>query len=510
MMRLPPDKFFHFYDNSDLCLPRNYSSRDKSQLRYYDDICHDESSHWQPEVYPFAGHIASRLAAPRIVDLGCGTGRGATSLRSISSIIGVDFGNNIKRAQEIYPDYEWLDFNLDNISEQEQILLRPAEGSLLICSDVIEHLNKPLELLSFFRECLPTCYGIVLSTPDRNRARGHADLGPPANPAHIREWCFEELGSLMRRSGLNPLVHGFTRNFSATHTRNTQVAFIPGALSGLTPSKQHPSTLAIVPCYNEVDIIETTIGKLLGQGIDVHCIDNHSTDGTWELINKEFGSLIQIERFPDNPLDYYAWWQILERMDAIASAAPHDWILHVDADEQLEPSISDLSLLDMIAIADSSGFDTLDCTLLDFRPITEKQLELPTMFQFAQRPGAQQLQRGWRNRRSRVGLADTGGHALTVPTRIFPFNLVLRHYPLRSREQAIRKLTIDRGDRLQKERLEKNWHVHYDNYNAEHRFIWDSKALAHWDWDSTREYCVEFSTRVGISFSDYGLPEGFS
>ena len=154
----------------------------------------------------------------------------------------------------------------------------------------------------------------------------------------------------MRRSGLEPLVHGFTRNFSGARTRNTQVAFIPGALSGLVPASKRPSILAIVPCYNEADIIEVTIGKLLAQGIDVYCIDNHSTDGTWKLINKEFGSLIQIERFPSDPIDHYAWSLILERMDAIASAASHDWILHVDADEQLESSISDIGLLDMIAM----------------------------------------------------------------------------------------------------------------------------------------------------------------
>ena len=496
--------------NADLCLPRDYREKDESEASYYHETDHDDLSFWQPEVYPFARHLARRLKLSKIVDIGCGTGRGTDSLRSVCGTTGVDYGDNIKRAQELYPDQTWLEANLDDIRCQRQMLLREAEGSLLVCSDVIEHLKRPWNLLDFFRECLPVCFGIVISTPDRNRARGLNKLGPPANPAHIREWCFEELASLMQRSGLNPLIHGFTRNYSRAHTRNTQIAFIPGALSGLVRGNKPPSTLAIVPCYNEIDIIETTISKLLRQGVDVYCIDNHSTDGTWELIQGKFGSLIQTEQFPSDPVDYYAWSDILERMDAIASASPHDWILHVDADEQLESSISDLGLLDMIAMANSAGFDVLDSTLIDFRPIAENPIERPSMFQFATRPGALKLQRGWKNRRTRVGLADTGGHALTVPKRIFPLNLILRHYPLRSKEQALRKLTTDRGPRLHKERSEKGWHVHYDAYKPEHQFVWDSNVLKPWNWDTVREYCIEFSSRAGISFSEHGLPEGFS
>ena len=142
-MQLLPSEISNYHGNADLCLPRGYSARDEAQFQYYSDIHYDDLSYWQPEIYPFAEHIASRLASPKIMDIGCGSGRGLASLRNIFSTIGIDFGDNIKRAQETYPDHNWLEIDLDNISGREQMLFRQAEGSLLICSDVIEQLKKP-------------------------------------------------------------------------------------------------------------------------------------------------------------------------------------------------------------------------------------------------------------------------------------------------------------------------------------------------------------------------------
>jgi hypothetical protein len=62
------------------------------------------------------------------------------------------------------------------------------------------------------REVLRHAPALVLSTPDRERTWGRTHMGPPPNPAHIREWTLAELGALFEREGFTLAV--------ATHTRS--------------------------------------------------------------------------------------------------------------------------------------------------------------------------------------------------------------------------------------------------------------------------------------------------
>jgi 2-polyprenyl-3-methyl-5-hydroxy-6-metoxy-1,4-benzoquinol methylase len=73
---------------------------------------------------------------------------------------------------------------------------------LLMAVDVIEHLLNPDALLRFLYLHAHTRSVVVLSTPERDLRRGPGDCGPPANPAHVREWNGTELQAYLRSTGL--------------------------------------------------------------------------------------------------------------------------------------------------------------------------------------------------------------------------------------------------------------------------------------------------------------------
>jgi glycosyltransferase involved in cell wall biosynthesis len=326
------------------------------------------------------------------------------------------------------------------------------------------------------------------------------------------EWAFDEFASFLSAHGTAPLVHGYTRNYSESTTRNTQVSFTPGAASGIPASlpltTSLVTTLAIVPCYNEADVITLTIDRLLEQGVDVHVIDNWSDDGSWELLESTYRAdpRVSVERYPEESTREYLWPEILEHMDTVASRSPHDWIMHVDADEQLDSFSERLDLKQTLTLVDAAGYDVVDFTLIDFRPeesTADGVLDgaanlLPRRWQFSTRPGARALERAWKNRHGRVGLSDTGGHSLPVDKRVFPLNMVLRHYPLRSPEQARRKIFRDRLPRFERDRRERGWHTQYDGFSADAAFTWPASELHDWSWCTPREWTVELTTRQGF------------
>lgn len=385
-----------------------------------------------------------------------------------------------------------------------------VDRSLVVIDGVLERLVDPLAALDLLRRIQHRVHGFLIRTPDRCRVAGSAALGPPADPSHAITWSLLELDSLLRANNLDPLLHGYVGSDPGPE-RATQAAFIPGRLSGLDRQSKRPSAIAYVSCFNELDIIETTIDRLTSQGMDVHVIDNWSNDGTWERLSTRYGKgpNVSLERFPGSPSPHFDLASILERTDALASRTWHDWILHVDADEQLDSFTPTMDVLDVLGRADEAGYDVVDFTLIEFRPEdpqsghtrTAPARALPARWQFGDRRGARHLERAWRNRGSRVGIADSGGHVVVADKRVFPFNLVLRHYPLRSPEQARAKVFRDRLPRFGPERAARGWHVHYDSFAPDSTFLWPADDLNDWGWDALREWMAEFSTRVGIDFS---------
>ena len=69
-------------------------------------------------------------------------------------------------------------------------------GELVICADVIEHLQNPDVIVEAIKKSGAKI--AVISTPDRSLIPGGMS-GPPRNPHHVREWTMKEFDSYLRQ-----------------------------------------------------------------------------------------------------------------------------------------------------------------------------------------------------------------------------------------------------------------------------------------------------------------------
>jgi 2-polyprenyl-3-methyl-5-hydroxy-6-metoxy-1,4-benzoquinol methylase len=168
---------------------------------------------YQPDVYALAGTLAHLGGATYLVDIGCGRAEKLVQAAEAHGLtpIGLDYGENLDRCRRAYPQGSWLDVNLEHPvgSIIPDHVLRDA---VVVCSDVIEHVTDPTNLLAFLRACMCASRAGLLTTPERDRTRGPDHAGPPPNPAHVREWNARELKAYLEEHGLTVTFTGLTRS----------------------------------------------------------------------------------------------------------------------------------------------------------------------------------------------------------------------------------------------------------------------------------------------------------
>lgn len=200
--------------------------RARTQPAYYADIQGDGTI-WQPDVYPLAAALAYQYECRYIIDIGCGRAGKLTALYPEFEIIGLDFGSNLEYCRERYPFGKWIDVDLEDGSSVN-ISPEILRESMVINSDVIEHLVNPTRLMQLIRSFLVHAKVALISTPERDLERGYQDMGPPANPAHIREWNLAELETLLSSEGLRPAWCGLTMSNDMERLCKTSLAIVPG------------------------------------------------------------------------------------------------------------------------------------------------------------------------------------------------------------------------------------------------------------------------------------------
>ena len=235
---------------------------------------------------------------------------------------------------------------------------------------------------------------------------------------------------------------------------------------------------AIMSTFNESDILEESIRKLVEQGIDVFLIDNGSSDGT-QAIAKKFldKGVIGIETciFHENGKEVYDWTCILRLKEEISSDLNYDWFLHVDADEIRYSPWRDKSLLDGIHLVDEAGFNLINFRLFNFRltdafptgPSIEESMQY---YSHVEQFNRMQV-KAWKKNKH-IDLVSHGGHLALVPNpKIFPIRFIHKHYPVRSLEQGTRKILKDRLGRYSQSDRAKQWHVQYDHLNTDLKIL---------------------------------------
>ena len=138
--------------------------------------------------------------------------------------------------------------------------------------------------------------------------RGADDQGPPANIAHVREWALDELVALSTAAGLPPTFAGLTVDNDHDVEKKTSLLVLEGeARRTIEPAPPEFTVTAIVPAYNEADVIASTLRALDEQGVRIHLVDNWSTDDTVARAQAlGLGDRLTVERFPhEGPNETY-------------------------------------------------------------------------------------------------------------------------------------------------------------------------------------------------------------
>lgn len=178
----------------------------RSKPGYFDDTAHKDE--WQKEVYVFAAEVMRTEGLRTVYDVGCGSGFKLVKYLGEYETTGFDVPDTVSFLRESYPDRRWRSVPFGDRT------VPPAD--LVVCSDVIEHVPDPDELIGFL-EAVARRW-IILSTPERTLmyppgSRYH--FGPPSNPTHLREWNIRELAEYVGRR-FNILRHEITNHAQAT------------------------------------------------------------------------------------------------------------------------------------------------------------------------------------------------------------------------------------------------------------------------------------------------------
>lgn len=202
---------------------------------YFEDV--PDGIVYQPDVYSLAGVLAQLVGARYLVDLGCGFAQKLidTSRRYSLLPIGLDYGANLVHCRNSYREGQWIEADFEN---PDRNLLGPdvLGQAVIICSDLIEHLQDPTSLVSLLKEWLRFARFGMISTPERDVRWGVKHNGPPLNRHHVREWNAEELDSYLKESGLTVNFLGLTRSKNTAYSMWTMFALLGATQEPRTPT----------------------------------------------------------------------------------------------------------------------------------------------------------------------------------------------------------------------------------------------------------------------------------
>lgn len=263
--------------------------------------------------------------------------------------------------------------------------------------------------------------------------------------------------------------------------------------------------LAVIHFFNEADIMEQTIQYLLAQEIDLYLLDNWSDDGSYEIAlkyQKIYPERIYLEHFPLSGRSCnYEWYNQLEKTEMLSKTLDYNWFIHYDVDEIRISPWENMTLREAIYQIDSQGYNCIENTVIDFR-VTDQDMDNIFMkdifFDFRHTKIMFDQLKTWK-KSQQLDLKSSGGHFAHITNpKIYPLKFLNRHYPLRSMEQAEKKVFQDRLPRFQKERKERGWHGHYNGFKKREDFIFDPSELINWHAGTFFELYIPLFLECGL------------
>lgn len=161
---------------------------------------------FQYHVYEYAAKMFEEKGLKSVVDVGSGPGiKTVNFFKNIADKVTLidqpTTGNKIFKDQS---NVQFFGLNLEKVSAEkvEEI----GKHDMVICADVIEHLENPTVLLDFMKSIANKDTIIIISTPERNNRRGVDNMRSP-NKEHVREWSLKEFSDYLKSEGFTVVDH---------------------------------------------------------------------------------------------------------------------------------------------------------------------------------------------------------------------------------------------------------------------------------------------------------------
>ena len=141
-------------------------------------------------------HFGAELAAGRrLLDLGCGSGYGAATLRASGAeiVIGTDVALEATAYAKARYGSEKTAFST---CDARRMPFRDASFDCITCFELIEHLEEPTALLDEAARLLSDGGLLLISTPNSRTYRKQP--GTERNPFHVREFSLDEFAGMLQ------------------------------------------------------------------------------------------------------------------------------------------------------------------------------------------------------------------------------------------------------------------------------------------------------------------------
>jgi hypothetical protein len=247
-----------------------------------------------------------------------------------------------------------------------------------------------------------------------------------------------------------------------------------------------PKCLGILMCYNDADIVQDAINSMVENNHDILVWNHSSDDETDDIIQANIDKIIEYKIVPRD-FDFYKMYPALSKHIINNFADKYDWISWPDLDEILEGPTRNRSYYDYITKIYKSKYDWIEFNNFNYW-FVEKDDELvkspiERIKHYCLFPNCSPRVRSWRA--SKTNIRNFNHNPINGNKLPYKFNL--RHYPMRSQEQMLKRLNKDRFDI---QRGDQNYHYNVMKKSLKVLSI-QSKNL-HMDKGEDLDYSVVF------------------